>query len=79
MLPFDLLFPQLACEYRVLHTHGDANPLEGRFVFRELYCADHGCDCRRGAAADLARRATRGRRDDQLRLRAIMLDTRAPS
>lgn len=47
MLPFDLLFPQLASEYRMLQTRGDPLLPEGRFIFRELYCTDRGCDCRR--------------------------------
>jgi SEC-C motif len=47
MLPFDVLFPQLASEYRMLRTRGDPSLPDGQFVFRELYCTDRGCDCRR--------------------------------
>ncbi len=48
VLPFDLVFPDLAGREAVavhpLDEH--ARPI-GTLVFREFYCNDPGCDCRR--------------------------------
>jgi len=47
MMPFDMLFPDVASrEYRALAMAMDET-LAGQLVFREHYCADRGCDCRR--------------------------------
>ncbi len=41
---FDLVFPEVAREdYPVLSLPGDA----ARFVLREVFCSERGCDCRR--------------------------------
>ncbi len=46
MLPFDLLFRDIASEESRAITlfHRGERPL-GTFLFRELYCTDLGCDC----------------------------------
>jgi len=50
MMAFDHVFLEIARnESRAIHTLGDAGAVKGTFLFRELYCADPGCDCRRVA------------------------------
>jgi hypothetical protein len=48
MLPFDVLFPDLAQResFAIEAVDNEGEP-ETAFVFRELYCPDRGCDCRR--------------------------------
>ena len=48
MMPFETIFPKIARdEVRVVQSTGhDRLPL-GRYVFRELYCDEPACDCRR--------------------------------
>jgi SEC-C motif len=48
MLPFDVLFPLVAQQESRAITVSDRPPLtQGTFLFRENYCTDRGCDCRR--------------------------------
>jgi hypothetical protein len=48
MLPFDLVFPDVAQrESFAIKAVDDEGEPEETFVFRELYCPDRGCDCRR--------------------------------
>jgi hypothetical protein len=48
MLPFDTLFMDLAGkEVRVIHSRNSPDLPPGTFLFRELYCSQTGCDCRR--------------------------------
>lgn len=48
MLPFDTLFPERAAdEVRVIHALRHDELPQGTYLFRELYCAEPGCDCRR--------------------------------
>jgi hypothetical protein len=48
MLPFDVLFPVVAQQESRAITVSDHPPLpQGTFLFRESYCTDRGCDCRR--------------------------------
>jgi len=48
MMPFDMVFPDVAKnEVRVIHAlDHDALP-RGAYLFRELYCNEPACDCRR--------------------------------
>jgi hypothetical protein len=47
MLPFDLLFPDVARkESRGATLIAPGGQHLGQFLFRELYCADQNCDCR---------------------------------
>lgn len=48
MIPFDTLFMELAGqEVRVIHARRDDDLPDGTFLFRELFCSEAGCDCRR--------------------------------
>jgi len=48
MMPFDSVFPEIAKdEMRIIHAfHHDKLP-PGTYLFRELYCHEPACDCRR--------------------------------
>lgn len=48
MLPFDVAFPELAAaEVRTILVQEEDNLPVGTYLFRELYCAEPRCDCRR--------------------------------
>lgn len=48
MMPFDTVFMDIAeKEVRVIHARRDEDLPNGTFLFREMFCADTGCDCRR--------------------------------
>lgn len=48
MRPFDLVFPDVAQrESFAIEAVDDEGDPKATFVFRELYCPDRGCDCRR--------------------------------
>ena len=48
MMAFDVLFPELAKnECRTLRPINNPELPAATFLFRERYCADLGCDCRR--------------------------------
>lgn len=48
MMPFDVLFPKLAAaECRTIRPFNNPQLPEGTFLFRELYCTEPDCDCRR--------------------------------
>ena len=48
MMAFDVLFPELAKnECRTLRPINNPDLPAATFLFRERYCADLGCDCRR--------------------------------
>lgn len=48
MMGFDVLFPELAPrEARAILSRGEAGLPVGTFVFRELYCNERDCACRR--------------------------------
>lgn len=48
MLPFDAVFPDLAKnEVRVIHAVRHDRLPKGTYLFRELYCTEPRCDCRR--------------------------------
>ncbi|CAN5924715.1 hypothetical protein BH11MYX4_BH11MYX4_41650 [soil metagenome] len=48
MMAFDVLFPDLAkSECRTLQPINDPDLPDATFLFREHYCADRDCDCRR--------------------------------
>jgi hypothetical protein len=46
MMPFDVLFPDLASEEtRVIRNVGRTDLPEGSYLFREFYCNEPKCDC----------------------------------
>jgi len=48
MMPFDTVFPDLAkTEVRVIHALDHDELPKGAYLFRELYCNEPECDCRR--------------------------------
>ena len=48
MMPFDMLFTELASrEVGIVYAHQDHRLPDGTYLFREFYCIDTGCDCRR--------------------------------
>jgi hypothetical protein len=48
MLPFDTLFMDLAGkEVRVIHSVNSPDLPLGTYIFREFFCGESGCDCRR--------------------------------
>lgn len=48
MMPFDVLFPEIAeKEGRALQPVNVRDVPKGTFLFREHYCTEHNCDCRR--------------------------------
>lgn len=48
MMAFDHVFLEIArTESRAIHTLDAAGATNGTFLFREFYCTDPGCDCRR--------------------------------
>lgn len=48
MMPFDLLFPELAArEVRTFLVQGHSDLPDGTYVLREFYCNEPRCDCRR--------------------------------
>ncbi len=48
MMAFDSVFLEVARnESRGIHALGGAGAVRGTFLFRELYCEQPGCDCRR--------------------------------
>jgi hypothetical protein len=48
MIPFDALFPDVAPkESRSMSTLEDGPVPKDHYLFREFYCVERGCDCRR--------------------------------
>ena len=48
MMPFDTVFPDIAKnEVRVFHVHDHDELPRGAYLFREFYCNEPACDCRR--------------------------------